>query len=72
MSSTYVGESSMLLAQGENIATLKNKKGKNFAIEKVLCTNFLHLFQDPMIGNGQKLTTLTTFWEKVHFHYNVN
>jgi hypothetical protein len=52
MSSTYMGESSTLHAEGENIATSKNKKGKNIAIEKVLCTNFLHILQDLMIGNG--------------------
>jgi hypothetical protein len=34
-----------------------------------LCINFLHILQDPMIGNGQKLTV---FWERVHFHYNAN
>jgi hypothetical protein len=69
MSSIYVGESFTLHAQGEKIATSKNKKGKNIAIEKVLCTNFLRILQHPMIANGQKLTTV---WEKVHFHYNAN
>lgn len=48
---------------------IEKKKGKNIAIKKNLCINFLWILQDPMIGNGQKLTT---FWEKVHFHYNAN
>jgi hypothetical protein len=31
---------------------IKKQKGKIIAIEKVLFTNFLHILQDPIIGNG--------------------
>ncbi len=48
---------------------IKKQKGKNIVVEKALCISFIHILQDLMIGNGQKLTT---FWERVHFHYNAN
>jgi hypothetical protein len=54
-SSTFVGTSFMPHKQNNNVATsTKNKKGKKIVIEeeKVLCISFLHIFQDPMIGNG--------------------
>jgi hypothetical protein len=48
---------------------LKTKKGKNFVVneERQLCCSFLHVLQDPMIGNGQKFAM---FWNRVQNYFS--
>jgi hypothetical protein len=47
---------------------VKVKKGKNFSSEekRQLCKSFLHLSQDPLIGNGQ---CVVAFWKRIAKHY---
>ena len=47
----------------------KTKKGKNFGAkeERLLCRSFLHVSQDPIVGNGQ---CSTAFWERITKHFN--
>ena len=53
------------------MATTKVGKGKNFSAEEEqqVCRSFLHVSQDPRIGNGQRATV---FWERVWKHYLEN
>lgn len=53
MSSTFVGKSFALHAQGESVAMPKNKNKKIFVVdkEKVLCISFIHILQDLVIRN---------------------
>ncbi len=54
MSSTFVKEPFTLYTQDESTTISKSKKEKKIVVEeeKVLCTSFLHIFQDFMIQNG--------------------
>ncbi|KAG0572072.1 hypothetical protein KC19_VG065600 [Ceratodon purpureus] len=50
-------------------AAPKPKKGRNFTPEeeRQLCRSFLHISQDPCVGNGQRKDA---FWERITVHFN--
>lgn len=50
-------------------AAPKPKKGRNFTPEeeRQLCRSFLHVSQDPCVGNGQRKDA---FWERITVHFN--
>jgi hypothetical protein len=54
ISTTFVRKYFALHTQGESIATPKNNNDFIFFVdkEKNLCISFLHILQDPVIGNG--------------------
>jgi hypothetical protein len=62
-----VGMEVMEVVTGE---VTKLRKGKNFTIEedKQLCRLFLSVFHNPIVGNGQKLSS---FWEHVAKSYKL-
>jgi hypothetical protein len=61
---------SMLILDPNSHAS-KLKKGKKIVTKKEwqTCCSFLHISQDPKIGNGKKRNT---FWDKVYEEYNKN
>jgi hypothetical protein len=52
-------------------ASQRQSRGRNFVNEEEIqcCRSFLHISQDPVVGNGQRKEAL---WERVALHYNQN